>query len=207
MKKLAFVALLVSTTITPAFAGDIYVVGAIGYSNIDTDKGELDRDLAAAGATGISSSLDKNDVGYKFQVGYQFNKYFAVEGGYVDLGKTSYSARFTGGTANADVKVSGPNIAVLGILPLNDSFSVFGKLGGINARVKANVSATGPGGSASASTSSTDFQPNFGIGAIYHVNKQFGIRVELERFSDLGDSSTTGKSDVDLASVGVVFKF
>lgn len=33
-------------------------------------------------------------------VGYRFNQNFAVEGGYVDLGKASYSANFTGGNAN-----------------------------------------------------------------------------------------------------------
>lgn len=207
MKKLALIAILSATAAAPAFAGDIYVVGSVGQSSMDIDKGTVDNALTSAGATGVSSSIDKTDTAYKIQLGYRFNQNFAVEGGYVDLGKGKYSAGFTGGNANANVKASGVNIAALGILPLNESFSVFGKLGFINAKVEQTVSATGPGGSASDSVNATKWKTNWGIGATYNVNKQLGIRFEYEQFSKLGDSNKTGESDVNLLSAGVVYKF
>ena len=118
-----------------------------------------------------------------------------------------YSASYAGGSANASTKASGFNVAAVGILPVNESFSLFGKLGVIDGKVEETVSATGPGGSANASEKTTKWKGNYGVGATYNINKQVGVRAEYERFSKLGDSNTTGTSDVDLFSLGAVFKF
>jgi hypothetical protein len=52
----------------------------------------------------------------------------------------------------------------------------------------------------------SDWETSFGFGATYQINKQWGVRAEWERFNNLGDSDT-GESDVDLLSVGAVFRF
>lgn len=207
MHKHALIALLVAAAVTPAYAGSVYVAGSVGRSSADISKSDIDNDLISAGATGVSSKLDKDDTAYKAQVGYQFNENFAVEGGYVDLGKARYSATYSGGRSNASVKSSGPVIAALGIMPLNESFSIFGKLGVIYAKVESSVDATGPGGAASGSSSSTKLKTNWGGGVTYNINKQFGIRAEYEQFRKLGDSSTTGESNVNMLSAGVVYTF
>jgi len=207
IKHLA-VATILSVSMASAFAGDWYAVGSIGQSKVkDGNKSEIDSGLVSAGVTGLSSSLDEKDTGYKLQLGYKFTPNWAIEGGYVDLGKFKYNATFTGGGANAEVKASGWNIAGVGTVPINDRFSLFGKLGLIDAKVKGSVTATGPGGTASGNTSSTKSKANWGIGANYGVSKAWGLRAEWERFSKLGDKNTTGESDVDLLSVGVVFNF
>ena len=207
MKKLAIATIVAAAFSAPAFAGDIYVVGSVGQSYLHQDKAQIDNTVAEAGATGISSTLNNKDIGYKLQLGYQFNQNFAVEGGWVDLGKVKYSASYAGGSANASTKASGFNVAAVGILPVNESFSLFGKLGVIDGKVEETVSATGPGGSANASEKTTKWKGNYGVGATYNINKQVGVRAEYERFSKLGDSNTTGTSDVDLFSLGAVFKF
>ncbi len=206
MKKLVLIALLVSS---PAFAGDIYVAGSIGQSDFgsSSDKDNIDRTFASLGLPPISSTLDTKGTGIKLQLGYQFNPNFAVEGGYVDLGKTSYSANVRGGNINISIKASGFNVAAVGIVPINESFSLFGKIGAINGKVEPSVSASGVGGSAVVSTSSTNWSANYGFGGVFHVSKQLGIRLEYERFSDLGDETTTVKGDVDLLSAGLMFKF
>lgn len=206
MKKFVAVALLAAAAV-PAVAGEVYVVGSVGRSSIDIDQNDVDSDLVAAGAVGVSSNLDDNDTGYKLQLGYQYNKNFAVEGGYIDLGKAKYSASFAGGSADASVKASGWNISAVGILPINDSFSVFGKVGAIDGKVKIDVSASGPGGTASGSESATKWKTLWGAGATYNISKQIGVRFEYEKFNNLGDDDTTGEDDVDLVSAGVVFKF
>ncbi|MEI7431483.1 MAG: outer membrane beta-barrel protein [Betaproteobacteria bacterium] len=195
MKKIALIALLAATAAAPALAGDFYVAGSVGQSAFDVPKSRLDGLLTSAGYTGINTSIDKNDIAYKAQVGYQLNQYFAIEGGYIDFGKAKYSGTVTGGTVKADIKASGFNIAAVGILPINESFSLFGKLGVIDA--KAEV------GSASA----TKIKPTYGLGATYNVNKQLGIRVEYELFSKLGDANKTGEADVSVLSAGVAYKF
>lgn len=209
MKKLSAIAisLFAASVCTPAFAGDVYVLGSVGQSSFSDDKSTVDDALRSVGVTNLSSSLDKSDTGYKLQVGYQFTPNLAIEGGYVNLGKEKYSATFTGGTASADAKASGWNIDALGIWPVNDSFSVFGKIGLIDAKVELNATATGPGGSASASVSSTDWKSTWGVGASYNINKTVGLRAEYEQFVKLGNTDTTGESTVSLLSVGVVVHF
>ncbi len=207
MKKLALIALLAATAATPVLAGDVYVVGSVGQSSADINKGRLDGLLTNAGATGLSSSVDKNDIAYKAQVGYQFNPYFAVEGGYIDLGKAKYSASATGGTYKQEGNASGFNIAAVGILPINESFSLFGKLGVIDAKVEGSARGTGGAVNLNGSANATKIKPTYGIGATYNVSKQLGIRVEYELFSKLGDSNKTGEADVSVVSVGIAYKF
>lgn len=190
-----------------ALAQGMYLYGAIGGTSANLKKSDIDSDLVSAGVTGLASSVDESDVGYKLQLGYMINRNFGVEGGWVDLGKFTYNASFIGGSANGDIKASGFNIAGIGVLPLDNNFSLFGKLGTINAKVKASVSATGPGGAASGSASDTEWSPNYGLGVMYNLSPKMAIRAEWERFDKLGDKNKTGEGDVDLWSVGLRFSF
>jgi OOP family OmpA-OmpF porin len=81
MKRLAAAAILATVIATPALAEDFYVLGSLGRSSVDIDQSAIDADLTDVGVTNLSSSLDKHDTGYKLQLGYRFNRYFAVEGG------------------------------------------------------------------------------------------------------------------------------
>ncbi len=210
-RKHIAVAALLSVAMASAFAGDWYAVGSVGQSKAqDTGKADLDQSLVSMGVTGLRSSMDDNDTGYKLQLGYKFTPSWAVEGGYVDLGKFRYNATFSGpvaGSASTDAKVNGWNIAAVGILPINDQFAVFGKLGAVDAKVETSATATGAGTSASGSVSATKWKANYGLGATFSLSKTIGFRAELERFEKLGESGKTGESSVDLLSVGVVFTF
>lgn len=201
IKHIAVTAIL-STAMVSAFAGDWYGVASIGQSKAqDSYKSSLDAGLPAVG---LASSMDDTDTGYKLQLGYKFTPNWAIEGGYVDLGKLNYNATYTGGSASGEVKASGWNIAGVGTYPLNDQFSLFGKLGVIDAKVKGSLNdTTGNSGS----IRKTKWNTNWGLGANYNLSKQWGLRAEWERFSKLGDSGSIGESNVDLLSVGVVFKF
>lgn len=187
-----------------------YVLGSLGQSKFDASKSDLDSALRDEGLVVYSSTLDETDTGYKLQIGYQFTPNFAVEGGYIDLGKLSYSANVLGiipVTAGAKVEASGWNIDALGILPLGNGFSLFAKAGLIDAKVKFSVSASSAFSSASSSDSSTDIKPLFGVGASYSINNQLIVRTEYERYKNLGDKDTTGEGDVDLFSAGIAYKF
>ncbi|MDE2585366.1 MAG: outer membrane beta-barrel protein [Betaproteobacteria bacterium] len=190
-----------------AFAGDVYILGSVGQASTKINKTDLDNSLVNAGVTGLSSSTKETDTAYKLQLGYQFNQYFAVEGGYVNLGEAKYSASFTGGNGKATAKVDGWNIDAVGILPLNDQFSLFGKLGTFAAHTKVDASASGPGGAASVSDSANNWSTHYGVGASYAFTKSVAVRVEYEKFDRVGKDNSTGKADVDLWSVGVAYKF
>lgn len=209
-KKITLSVAVLMACSTSVFAGDMYVVGSVGRSTVDINKANLDNALADAGLGGISSTLDKDDTGYKLMFGYKFNQNFALEGGYVDLGKSTYDVSVTvpaAATAKFEAEVSGWVVSALGIMPLNDKFSVFAKLGTIYNEVKENGTVTAGGTTYTANTSGRSWKATYGVGTQYEFDKNWGVRAEYERFDKLGDKSDTGEADVDLLSIGVAYKF
>jgi OmpA-OmpF porin, OOP family len=198
-------------------AGDIspwYAGLNVGFSNTKIDDGSLNADLLTVpGITSASTkSKDENDSGFKLFAGYQVNSNFALEGGYADLGKftldTAVTAFGSPATAHSEIKATGWNIDAVGIVPVGNIWSIIGRVGVIRADVKLDVTANGPGGSASDNVSSTTSDMKYGLGfQLYDVTQAFGIRGEWERYHNLGDKDTTGQGDVDLWSVGIVVKF
>lgn len=204
-----------ATLVSPAaMAEDAgwYAGGSLGSAraNSDTSAAQFDAELATLGIT-ATSTLSENDTGFKLFAGYQFNKNLAVEGGYVDLGKpielNSVVTVPVAGTVNATIKNSGWNLDVVGILPINDAFSAFAKVGLYYSKTTADISAAGGGGAAAYSASASETNPKFGLGANYAFTKNVSVRAEWERYKNLGDTNTTGEGDVDLWSIGVAFKF
>jgi OOP family OmpA-OmpF porin len=182
---------------------------SIGQSTVKID----DDALRIVGATATSLSKNETDTGYKAYVGYRLHQNFAVEGGYTDFGKISATRTMTApavGTFHADSKASGWHVDAVGIWPMQNNFSLFGKLGLIFNEVKTSLGTTGavalPAGT-NTSPKHSGSNLKLGIGAGYDFTPTVGARVEWERASKLGDDSTGGKSDVDLLSVGVVFRF
>ncbi len=93
------------------------------------------------------------------------------------------------------MKTSGLNISAVGTIPLGSGFALFGKAGLFAWESEAN-DVTG-GVPFSGKEDGTDL--SFGIGASYDFTKNFAIRAEWERFKAVGD--------IDLLSVGIVYKF
>ncbi|MDB4068821.1 outer membrane beta-barrel protein [Pseudomonadales bacterium] len=210
IKQMTLVTVL-SVAAGSAFAGDWYALGSFGQSKVDGNAAsEVNAELIDAGVTGLSSSFDDKDTSYKLQLGYSFTPNFAVEGGYIDLGKFQYSAAFTGpavGSAVAEVKAAGINLGAVASYPMNDQFEIFGKLGIINAKVEASATASGGGVTLSENISETKVKGYWGVGAAYNFNKQLGLHLAWERFNKLGDDEKTGESDVDLVSLGLKLSF
>jgi OOP family OmpA-OmpF porin len=153
----------------------------------------------------ITCSSDDTDTGWKIYGGYQFNPNGAIEFGYVDLGKAKLNGTdsFLGATS-ADWETSGFTVALAGFIPVSQNFAFMGKVGLFNWDLDVNVSSS-VFGSGSDTSSGTDL--TYGLGLKFDMSKTTGVRVEWERFKDVGDDNSTGQSDVDLLSVGLVFKF
>jgi OOP family OmpA-OmpF porin len=203
----AVVVLFLATISAPTFADGLYAYVGVGTSHAKTNRSDFDSILARAGATALVSSLDNTDVGWKAQLGYMLDRNFGIEGGWVDLGAATYTATYGGGTGSATAKASGINLAGIGVIPLNARFSLFGKLGAIEARVRDSASFSGPGASATASVNSMKLRANIGGGVIVDLSPEFAIRAEYERFKLLGDTHTTGTGDIELISVGFKYSF
>jgi OOP family OmpA-OmpF porin len=189
-----------------AFADGPYVLGEVTHSNISLDKGTFNDDLTAAGATGLSSSENGSGNQWRLQAGYKFNPYFAVEAGYIDLGQADYKANFAGGAAKGSQKAGGVDLAVLGILPVTDNLSLFGKAGLVAAKVDTKLTSGAPAAT-NINDSSTEIRPLLGAGATYSLLKNVDLRFDYDHVSDIGKSGKGGKMDDDMVSAGVSYNF
>ena len=87
------------------------------------------------------SSCDQKDMTWQGYVGYQFNRYFAIEGGYSDFGTIESTGSIFGGTASHRVDTTAWEAAVLAIAPFTDKFSAYVKIGMF--RYKSDTTTTG----------------------------------------------------------------
>ncbi len=82
------------------FATNIYMAASVGRSSMDTGQ--------SIGSVSIASSgPDTHGTSVKLQLGYQFNPHWAVEGGYVDLGKATHNAKTAGPDVSVNLKTTG----------------------------------------------------------------------------------------------------
>ena len=176
----------------PTFAQDgaFYVGGSIGQA---TAKDGCD---GVSGVPGVS--CDDEDTSWKIFGGYKFNRNFALEFGYVDLIEVTASG--PGGTAS--IEATAFELVGVGMLPLANNFSLYGKIGLYRAETELSVNTFLVVGSEK--ENNTDL--TFGIGAQFDVSKQFAIRAEWQRYQDVGGGDI-GESDVDVIGVGALFRF
>lgn len=189
---LGVIAVAAATAATPVAAQlqfgrmdtGLYLGGAVGASKF--------KDSCNGAPAGIS--CDDNDVAWKAFAGWQFNRYIGIEGGYVDLGRAKASVPGVVLTA----KARGVELVAVGSVPLSDRFALYGKAGGIRSRVSVN----GPG--VSGSETSTDF--TFGAGVRYNFVRNFGARLEWQRYLNVGGGSV-GDDTIDMFSLGLLYNF
>lgn len=170
----------------PADTG-LYIGGSVGQS------------MADCNASG--GSCDDKDVAYKVFGGYQFNRNLAAELGYSQLGE--WSSSFPGGSVNLEATVW--DLVGVGIWPLNQQFSIYGKLGVYSAEAKLSGLVSGK---------KTTQDLTYGLGGQFNFSRNLGLRLEWQRYSGLESPSTTGggvtvsgESDIDVLSLGVLWKF
>lgn len=207
MKRTLFAAFITMAATAPAHASDWYLLGEVSQSNVDLDTSALDTVLSDNGASSLNSSDSGSSNQWRLQAGYQVNPNFALEAGYIDLGKSSYKGTFSGGKATADWTAGGLDVAAVGMLPMNHSLTLLGKVGAISAKTKTDWSSSGISGIPNGSESKTQFKPFIGLGAAYSLNPKSDLRFEYERFNGIGDASVTGKADVSILSLGVSYHF
>jgi OOP family OmpA-OmpF porin len=179
---------------------------SIGRSSANIEEARITNGLLGAGFAATSITEDERDRGFKIFGGYQFNRNFAVEGGYFDLGKFSFTAATVpAGTLTGNIRVRGLNLDLVGILPFTEKFSAFGRVGVQYAKTKDSFAGTGAVLIANPNPSERDTNYKFGLGLQYDFTQSLGMRVEAERYRI--KDAVGGKDNIDLVSVGLVFRF
>lgn len=144
--------------------------------------------------------------------GYNFNKYVGVEAGLTNTGDSTIT---TSGFFNSTetLKSSATHLAAVGTIPLNDHFSLFGKLGMANTKVDYSYSSFG----STASASGTKSNAMLGIGGQYNFNQHWGLRVQYVDFgktqvgpvvlNGVPQAGTTGDIGMSVFSAGGLYSF
>ncbi|MFZ2525693.1 MAG: outer membrane beta-barrel protein [Candidatus Ferrigenium altingense] len=198
-----------------ALAADqgFYAYVSAGVSDSDR-KAETDTTLRNAGAV-FTSTADARDTAYKIQVGYQYNRNLAVEGGYVDLGKYTYHALATvpaGATRDGNVKIDGWNLDVVGRLPVSDAVAVFGKIGLVSYDLSYTSQCTVIA-CPSPNRSKRGTPLHYGVGVDWDFGQNWFARAEYEVYEKVGEAfSTTGttgtsRANVNVAGIGIGYRF
>ncbi len=210
-RKLSLMALAVLGAVSSASAiadnaPGWYVGGNVGRTYTDFNNDRLSSSLAGQGFRVNSSSEDKHDTGYKLFGGYQLHRNFAIEGGYFDLGKLNYGVTtFPAGSFAGETKVRGLNLDLVGIVPIGDRFSVFGRVGAAYAQTRSSFARTGNIALGNFDSRNNDTNVKFGLGAEYAFTPALSIRGEIERYR-INDPARN-KGYIDMASVGLIYRF
>jgi OOP family OmpA-OmpF porin len=178
----------------------------IGQSRAKIDDARISSGLLGGGFTSSSIANDDRDIGYKLFGGYQFNRNFAIEGGYFDLGKFGFTATTVpNGTLNGNIKVRGLNLDLVGLLPITEKFSAFGRAGLNYAQARDSFAGTGSVNVSNSNLSKRDTNYKFGLGLQYAFTESLAMRAEAERYRI--NDAVGNKGDIDLISVGLVYRF
>lgn len=197
---------VIATPFAMADDSGLYIGGNIGQSRATIDEERIINSLAGEGFTTTGFEDDNRDLGFKLFGGYQFNKYLALEGGYFDLGKFDFTA--TGlppGTLSGNIKIKGVNLDLVGILPITEKFSAFGRVGANYAKVEDSFVGSGSLTVRNPNPTERDTNYKLGLGLQYAFNDALAMRVEAERYRI--DDAVGNDGDIDLISAGLVFRF
>ena len=143
------------------------------------------------------SSCDTKAAAFGILGGYQINRNFAAELGYHDFGRVTFSAPGVSG----NIKASAAELVGIGAYPFANRFSVYAKVGTYHAEVKRNPPLAG----LEIKDRNTDL--TFGFGVRCDVTREAGVRAEWQRYKSVGGDDTGGKSDIDVITIGLIWRF
>lgn len=184
-----------------------YIGGNIGQSRAKIDDARITAQLLGNGLATSSIADDNSATAYKLFGGYQYNKNLAVEAGYFDLGQFGYLATTVpAGTLTGNIKLKGLNLDAVGMLPLDEKFSVFGRLGLSYAQARDNFTSTlAVPAPTTPSPSKNALNYKAGLGIQYDFTESLGVRLEAERYRV--NDGVGNKGDINMYSVGLIYRF
>jgi OmpA-OmpF porin, OOP family len=189
-KIVALIGLLAAAAAGPAAAQDrgVYVGAQAGVAQYQE---------SCQAQPGV---CDDKDGGARVFLGYQFNKYFALEGAYADAGSVKLSGNDpVFGPIDSEAQTYGFDLLGVFTIPLTERLSLLGKAGAFRFRATVDDRVTG----ASRGETSAGFAYGAGVG--YDIGK-LGIRAEFLRYDNVG-GARAGEDNVMLYTLGLLFRF
>jgi len=180
------------------------------------DEADLEDTFAGIPTQDLTIGTDDKDLGYQAAFGYRFNRYLAAEFELVQYGELNTGARANADLGDGFVPVSidlnfhtgGPQIAVLGILPIGEKFELFAKAGVLFASSEREFVVKVEGDTSSFGSVKGDSTNGvFGVGGSWNINQMYSIRAQYERVDNVGEKGRTLTEDITIASIGLIVRF
>lgn len=140
-----------------------------------------------------ATSENGRTEGWKVYGGYQFNKYLALEGGYVNLN----DVEGVNGNVRTQIATEAWMLGPVLTYPLTNKLSLMARVG---AAYMQGDTRTKNGSALTVRSSDDGYEPFYGVGARYAVFDNLGVRAEWERY-DRDDYN------IDLLTAGIDLKF
>lgn len=175
------VAATLALAATPAMAAEesgFYAGVGVGDFSINVDNDAID--------DAIDGSTDDSNTGIRVFGGWQFNRYFGIEGGWdggAGWDKTIGDIAVDGIEADLDIDIQGFDLMLVATLPMGDTFYGFAKAGVLFWDVEADLAIReddGEGGVITTTASGDDSgeDPAFGLGFGMNLGEQARVQVE-----------------------------
>jgi hypothetical protein len=197
---------LLAAPLANAVGADYWYAGlGLGYGKIEFYPADFSSNGAA------TETIKDADLGFTGALGAQFNKNWAFEVNFIQLGKFSY--KYTqGANVQEDVyEVSGWGGSLLPTIPLTRNLSLFGRLGVLAAQTRTTIRNPAPaynGSVTAVQVNTTSFLSGFG--GQYFLNRDLGFRVEYQNLGKVGTSgcaTCTGRANAQFLSASAIFTF
>ncbi|MFO1407666.1 MAG: outer membrane beta-barrel protein [Steroidobacteraceae bacterium] len=198
-----------------------YAGAGVGWGQVSLPKSKITNSFAAAfAANGApidtwSAKTDDSSIPWSATVGYRILKYLAVEAGYLDTGSASYTGSGTvddidlgplPAKGKLDWGATGWQASVLGIWPIDDTWSVFGRVGGFFGDVKATARITVDTASGKGHDSANSNEFLYGVGVDSKFLEQWTARLEWLAMPSLGNNDT-GSADWNGIQFSLLYQF
>lgn len=190
---------------------------------------------AAAGESGLYADLDIGQAKYPYSalvdlhgvtlrsvdvpikgtswgatVGYRFAPYFGSEVGYVNFGKASppvANAPEPGATQGAARFTSaGATVALVGAVQVGN-LEAFLRVGYLFAHADLSVAAVDGPTKLNTTVTANTLAPFGGLGFRYAFDDFWHVKIEFDRYDDVGDAARTGAANINVATLGVGCRF
>jgi OOP family OmpA-OmpF porin len=212
--KLASASAMLGLAALAAIASPFAVADELGWyrglnisqSRAKIDDAKITSSLLGAGFATTYINEDDRGTGFKLFGGYKFNRNFVLEGGYFDPGKFGLTASTVPtGTLSGNVQLRGLNLDAIGVLPITEKFSAFGRAGLNYADARDSFTGTGLVNVFNPNSSKRDTNFKLGLGLQYDFTESLGMRFEADRYRI--NDAVGSKGDIDLFSVGLIYRF
>jgi OmpA-OmpF porin, OOP family len=147
---------------------------------------------------------------WNVSAGYRFNRYFAVELGYVDLGEGK--ARLidplaANGMGDLSFSARGFTTAVVGSIPFGKRWDAYARLGLLHPDVELTVSGVADGSPFAARLLDHEVRAFWAVGVGYQVKEDMRVKFELSHYEGVGDNENTGRADILAVTMGFEYRW